>query len=113
VHETQIAREVLEVGLREAEQRGAKLMAVRIEIDATSHESPEALELAFEATAAGTPAEGARLEIVRTPVTVQCPHCDHEFDGESEMPTCPECHKEFIWPHHSHDVRVVAVTLDE
>ena len=113
MHEFQIAREVLEAALREAEQRNARLLGVRVEIDATSHESPEALQLAFEAAAAETPAKGATLEVVKTPVEVQCPHCDHRFNGEAEMLTCPHCSREFIWPHHSHDVRVVAVTLDD
>ena len=113
MHEFQIAREVLEAALREAEQRNARLLGVRIEIDATSHESPEALQLGFEAAAADTPARGATLEIATTPVAVQCHHCDHEFDGEAEMLTCPHCSREFICPQHSHDVRVVAVTLDD
>ena len=113
MHEFQIAREVLEAALREAQQRNARLLGVTVEIDATSHESPEALQLAFEAAAAETPAQGAKLEIVKTPVEVECPHCGHKFDGDAEMLTCPRCSREFLWPGHSHDIRVVAVTLDD
>ena len=113
MHESQIAREILEVGLREAQQRGAKLLAVKVQMDATSHESPEALQLAFEALTLGTAAEGARLEIEAVPSAVTCPYCDHHFDGDSEFLTCPECQKEFVWPHHAHEMRVVAITVED
>ncbi len=112
MHETQLAREILNAALEEAHRRSGRLQGVKIELSKTSHESSEALEFAFSAVTEGTEAAGAKLEIERVPGRLTCPHCGHEFEAEDVVALCPQCEK--IVPHgdHDHDLRIVAVTLE-
>ena len=112
MHEAQLAQEILETALAEARQRGGRLQAVTVELSKASHESPEALELALQVVAAGTEAEGVRLEIERVPGRLTCPQCGHEFEAEDVMALCPQCER--LVPHggHAHDLRIVAITLE-
>ena len=55
---------------------------------------PEAMRMAFEAMTAGTPHEGATLELVEEPLGLRCSLCGHVFHPEDRnalYAPCPAC----------------------
>jgi hydrogenase nickel incorporation protein HypA/HybF len=51
----------------------------------------EAMTLAFEVMAAGTEADGARIEIVIVPATLTCRTCGAGGDTTDMLALCPRC----------------------
>jgi len=91
VHELGVANEILDVALSEADRHAAKkVTSIRLRVGVLRAIEPENLSFLFGHLSRGTPAEGARLEIVEEPVRVECPDC-----GVSEASSfpfeCPRC----------------------
>jgi hydrogenase nickel incorporation protein HypA/HybF len=91
VHELGIANEILGVALSEAARNGAtRVTSIRLRVGVLRAVVQENLSFLFEHIARGTPAEGARLEIVEEPLQVRCAACGiseaHAFTVE-----CPRC----------------------
>ncbi len=93
MHELSIAMGLVEAASEEAvRQGGVKVEALHVRLGALSGVVREALEFSYELVAAGTPIEGARLEIEEVPVTVHCRRCD----ADRTLPSvqhfhCPVC----------------------
>jgi len=92
VHELGIANEILDAALSEADRHAAKkVTSIRLRVGVLRAIEPENLSFLFEHLARGTPADGARLEIVEESIRVDCPECGlseaHAFTFE-----CPRCH---------------------
>lgn len=93
MHELSIAIDLIEAATTEMERLGsAHLIAVHLRLGRLSGVVKEALAFSFDAAAAGTRIEGARLEIEDVPVIVWCGACD----AERELPDlarrrCPIC----------------------
>jgi hydrogenase nickel incorporation protein HypA/HybF len=91
VHESTLARRLLEVVLtRAAEAGAARVGVVRGWLAETEALSAEALALHFGALAAGTVAEGARLEIAARHVEARCGACACVYRPDHVL-LCPEC----------------------
>ena len=91
MHELGVAGEILEVALSEADRHAAKkVTSIRLRVGVLRAIEPENLSFLFEHLSRGTPAEGARLEIVEEPIRVDCEAC-----GVSEARAftfeCPRC----------------------
>lgn len=91
MHELGIANEILDAALSEADRHAAKkVTSIRLRVGVLRAVEPENLSFLFEHLARGTPADGARLEIVEEPIRVVCPECGpseaHAFTFE-----CPRC----------------------
>jgi hydrogenase nickel incorporation protein HypA/HybF len=93
VHELSLARSLLDIVLAHAEKNGAiRVERLVLSFGRMSCIEPTALETAFHITAAGTPAEGARLTFEVLPVVLYCLSCEKEYtSGEREIPPCPIC----------------------
>lgn len=92
MHELSLAQGIRRILEEQAESQGfARVSTVRLEIGALSHVDPEALEFCFGATMAGSLAEGARLEITRTPGRAWCWCCAREVPLARRVDPCPEC----------------------
>ena len=92
MHELSIMESALNLALDQAREHGAvRIHALRLRIGALSGVVPEALEFAFEALTAGTPAEGAKLIIDQVPARFWCPTCVSEFQAEDLFAECPVC----------------------
>ncbi len=68
----------------------ARVIRVRVRLGLLSGVVPEALEFAFEALSAGTPAEGAELVMETEPGRFSCADCG-ELDLDRLDFTCPRC----------------------
>jgi hydrogenase nickel incorporation protein HypA/HybF len=79
MHELSIALSLVDVACEEMSRLGpVRVNAVHLRLGALSGVVRDALLFSFEAAAAGTMLEGARLEIQDVPVTVWCRVCAAE-----------------------------------
>ena len=93
MHEIGIMESALDAVAAQARDHGAVLVhRIVLRVGALSGVEKDALRLAFDAVARGTPAAGAELLIETVPARGRCPECDLEFDVESDFVfTCPKC----------------------
>ncbi len=76
MHELSITRSV--VAIVAERSLGQRVTRVRLEIGCLSAIVPDAVRFCFDICAAGTPAEGAALEIVEIQGRGRCPACGEE-----------------------------------
>jgi len=101
MHEMGIATSLVDQLLALAERHGAsRIDEVEVEVGLLQQVVPEALELAFAAASAGTPAEGAQLKLIEVSPVVECRQCGHTFEAHVDDYLCPRCQQA--------DVRVVS-----
>jgi hydrogenase nickel incorporation protein HypA/HybF len=94
MHEASIAMAAIEQAVVAAQQHGAsRITRVELRIGALRQVVPEAMKLAFEACAIGTPAEGAILDMQEEPVVARCRPCGRQFEPYLQAInfTCPQC----------------------
>jgi hydrogenase nickel incorporation protein HypA/HybF len=92
MHETSLARQVLDAVLQHAEHHGAsRVRQVRGWVAETESLSPESLSLHFAAHAQGTKAEGARLLLQLIHVEARCRPCGRTYAPEHHLLLCPDC----------------------
>ncbi len=92
MHELSIAISLVEQLEQAARrERASRITSVRLALGALSGVERGPLEFCFPMAAAGTLAEGARLEIEEVPITVRCRSCGAETRvGELQL-ACPRC----------------------
>jgi hydrogenase nickel incorporation protein HypA/HybF len=86
MHEVGIAQQVIEVASEKA--GGAKILRIVLEIGSLSGVMPDAVRFCFDACAAGTAAEGAKLEIIEVPGRARCEECGAEVALEKPFGRC-------------------------
>ena len=92
MHEMSLTESIVEIALEEARKQGARrVMRVFLDVGALSHVEPEALEFCFAAVAAGTAAEGAKLEIERIAGAGWCLDCESSVPLAERFGACPQC----------------------
>lgn len=92
MHEMGLAESVVSIVEDNARAAGATRVAlVRLEIGALSQVIPEAMEFCFDAVSKGTLAEGATLEIERTPGRAWCHDCMTPIEIPALGSACPTC----------------------
>jgi hydrogenase nickel incorporation protein HypA/HybF len=92
MHESSLARQVLEAVLQRAEAHGAaRVREVRGWVAETESLSPESLSLHFAAQARGTKAEGALLRLELIHVEARCRACGRTYAPEHHLLLCPGC----------------------
>lgn len=113
MHEMALASGVIDViESARAQQAFTRVRRVVLEIGALSHVDPHALEFGFEATAKGTVAEGAALEI-RTPAgTARCFDCESEVAIERRGDPCPNCGSHRLFVITGEDMTVKELEVD-
>jgi hydrogenase nickel incorporation protein HypA/HybF len=86
MHELAITREVLTIVSEYS--AGRKVTRVVLEIGRLSTVLPDSVRLCFDACCAGTPAEGAELEIIETPGQVRCRECGAQMTVHGPFDPC-------------------------
>jgi hydrogenase nickel incorporation protein HypA/HybF len=92
MHEVSLAQAIVDI-VTERSQRDAfrRATVVHVELGELSHVMPEALAFGFDSASAGTPAEGARLNLIRCPGKAWCMDCSAEVSVPSRIAACPGC----------------------
>jgi hydrogenase nickel incorporation protein HypA/HybF len=93
MHELGIAQAALEQALEQARQADARQIArIGLRVGVLSGVDPDALQFAFEAILAGTPADGAVIEIASVAAIAHCAPCGRDFTAEADpVCECPVC----------------------
>ena len=92
MHEMSLTEGVVEILAEEARRQGfARVKTVWLEIGALSGVELESMEFCFDVVARGTLAEGAKLEIIRTPGQGYCLDCEKTVGLRERFGQCPEC----------------------
>jgi hydrogenase nickel incorporation protein HypA/HybF len=92
MHELSIMQSALTQALDEARKAGAgRVHEIRLRVGALSGVVPDALQFAFEALAADTPAAKAKLTIEHVPARFWCAPCQREFEAVQMFAECPGC----------------------
>ena len=94
MHEMSIAIQLIgQIENIAAENSAERVEAVEVEVGAMEMIVPEALEMAFEAAAEGTVAEGARLNIEEVATRARCGECGRQYTPTVASYVCPACGK--------------------
>jgi hydrogenase nickel incorporation protein HypA/HybF len=92
MHELGLVLSALDMAAAHARRAGAsRIHRMRLRVGAQSGVVVEALELAFSVAKPGTLAEGAELDIERTPVVCHCQRCACDFEPVGAIYCCPIC----------------------
>jgi hydrogenase nickel incorporation protein HypA/HybF len=92
VHESALARRILDAALAHAERAGAvRVRVVRGWVSETEALSQASLALHFAAHARGTPADGAHLELRLSRVEARCRSCGRVWAPDHHVVLCPSC----------------------
>lgn len=91
MHETSLARSLLQAVLTMAAEHDAKrVRVVRGWIAETEHLDPTSIGFHFQAHATGTAAEGAELQLELRHVEARC-SCGVVYKPEHHLTLCPKC----------------------
>ncbi len=91
MHETAVAQSLVEIIAQEARSRHAKPVRAKMSCGELNAINDEALSFAFEAIAAGTACEGAKLQIEHKPLQAKCKTCGRVFAVDFSNVKCPDC----------------------
>jgi hydrogenase nickel incorporation protein HypA/HybF len=92
MHESALAKRVLELVLDRARAEGARRVTrVRGYVAETEALAPESLAFHFAAHAKGTAADGARLELELVRVSARCRACGEGYTPDHHVILCPRC----------------------
>jgi hydrogenase nickel incorporation protein HypA/HybF len=95
MHELPITESILKIILKHAGTNGVrKVKTIRLKVGRLSDLEDEWIQRYFDYLSKGTVAEGARLEIERTPIIMQCNACSESYEVEAAKMgglICPAC----------------------
>jgi hydrogenase nickel incorporation protein HypA/HybF len=112
MHELSIAASIVDLAQEEAEQRGARVLAVHLKLGPLAGVVKQALLGSYEIASAGTPLEGSRLVVEDVPVVVFCPQCSRRRPLAAVPPLrCPECHTATPEVLEGADLQVTALEI--
>jgi hydrogenase nickel incorporation protein HypA/HybF len=97
VHELPITESILKIVLTFAEKNDVRqVMVIHLQVGKLSELEDVWLQRYFDYLSKGTVAQGAKLQIERTPIRLQCNSCAAAYDVEiTNMgdAVCPDCGK--------------------
>jgi hydrogenase nickel incorporation protein HypA/HybF len=95
MHELPVTESILKIVLKHAQANDVKkVKTIRLKVGMLSDLEDGWIQRYFDYLSKGTVAEGARLEIERTPIVMKCDACSGSYEVEAVdiggMP-CPAC----------------------
>jgi len=113
LHELGVANEILDAAIEEADRHAAsKVTSIRLRVGVLRAIEPENLSFLFEYLARGTPADGARLEIVEEPVRIECGACGVS-EARAFMYECPRCHGSNVSVTGGDSLRILSLDIED
>ena len=95
MHELPVTKSILGIVLKHAEANGVeRVMTIHLSIGALSDLEAEWIQKYFDHLSRGTPADGAKIRVSRSPLTFLCEPCSREFTAvreDLEEAACPQC----------------------
>lgn len=112
MHELGLCEDILRAVLRRAE--GRRVRAARVRIGGHPVD-PDVIETNVQVAAAGTPAEGLRVEVVSVPSTMRCRDCGASADAADAfaLVACRHCGGiDVAYETEEHEVVLESITVD-
>jgi hydrogenase nickel incorporation protein HypA/HybF len=92
MHELSVAQEILViVNQYVPDPKPNSVKSVKVKIGKLSNILTDSLTFCFEAITSDTPLNGAKLEVIETPVKIICNSCNKESEIEPLVFACPVC----------------------
>jgi hydrogenase nickel incorporation protein HypA/HybF len=91
MHETMVAKNLLDAIEAEAAKQKARPIAARISCGTFNAVNDEVLTFAFEAIAKGTVCGQMKLQIEHKSIQGRCSGCGKQFDFDLTKPACTHC----------------------
>ena len=95
MHELPITESILNIVLKHARANDVrKVKAIHLRIGRLSDLEDEWIQRYFDYLSKGTLAEGAKIEVERTPIVMKCNACSASYEWEASKMgevVCPDC----------------------
>lgn len=95
MHELPVMNSILGIVLKHASANNVKkVMAIHLRVGSLSDLEDKWMQHYFDYLSKDGVADGAKLEIERTPAVMKCSECGHSFEidlKEEKKIACPEC----------------------
>jgi hydrogenase nickel incorporation protein HypA/HybF len=107
MHEMSLAEGIRGVIEDQARRHGfARVTVVRLEIGRFAGVEKRALDFAFDVVMRGSPAEGARLEMIDLPGRALCYDCAKTVEIDDRLSPCPRCGGGRLMPEDGDEMRI-------
>lgn len=107
MHEMSLAEGIRQIVIDQSRAHGfARVRHLRLEIGAFAGVERRALEFAFDVVMRGSPAEGARLELLSLPGRARCFDCGELVDIADRLSPCPLCGSGKLLPEGGDEMRI-------
>jgi hydrogenase nickel incorporation protein HypA/HybF len=114
MHELGVATAVLDIVRQHVPESQAHLVRrVRVRLGELAGVVPETLEFCFGAIVAGTPYQGAVLDLERVPVRGRCKDCGATLAMHEPVFWCPDCHSSRVRLLSGREMNVTEVELED
>ncbi len=107
MHEMSLCEGIRQVVVDQAAAHGfSKVSTLRVEIGRFAGVEKDALGFAFDVVMRGSPAEGARLEMLDLPGRAFCYDCAEEVEIDDRLAPCPNCGGGKLLPQGGDEMRI-------
>ena len=107
MHEMSLAEGIRSIVLDQARAHGfARVSVLRLEIGRFAGVEKPALAFAFDVVMRGSPAEGARLEMIDLPGQALCYDCARTVEIANRLDPCPDCGGGRLLPQGGDEMRI-------
>jgi hydrogenase nickel incorporation protein HypA/HybF len=107
MHEMSLAEGIRSIVLDQARAHGfARVTVMRLEIGRFAGVEKPALEFAFDVVMRGSPAQGARLEMIDLPGRAMCYDCLKPVEIDDRLAPCPLCGGGRLLPEGGDEMRI-------
>jgi hydrogenase nickel incorporation protein HypA/HybF len=107
MHEMSLAEGLRDIVQDQARAHGfSRVTVLRLEIGRFAGVEKPALEFAFDVVMRGSPAEGARLEMIDLPGQALCYDCGKTVELDDRFDPCPICGGGKLIPNGGDEMRV-------
>ena len=95
MHELPVTESILQIVLKHAEKSDVRrIVTIHLQVGQLSDLQDDWMQRYFDYLSRGTPAEGAKLQIERTPIRLGCDACEASWTVarvEQIDASCPQC----------------------
>lgn len=112
MHEVSLCESIRDLLQEQANAQGfTRVTRVWLDIGALSCVEPDALRFCFDAVMAGSPAEGATLDIATVPAQAWCLTCNETVPVSARFAPCPVCGGDVIEERGGDDLKIRKVEV--
>lgn len=114
MHEYSLVTALLnQVGKLMCEQAATRVVSIRVNVGAFCGVDAELFRIAYDLLVDTSPARGAQLQLVRSPLESRCDECGHEFANECVRFQCPVCKSNAVTVLRGEDLILESVALEQ